>query len=279
MRRIWFAVTALTIGLVSTAGSAEGGSDEERLAGRGVRASLVINGENAPEEQVATARLVIDGNHYTPKFVGMDLLETFRIDSETNPRSIDVTDTDGPRKGETVKGIYKLEGDRYTMCRPLLAEALRPSEFVSKPESGLVVVVWTRDNPAEQARRKAIEVDRKAFEGTWVGESNIRDGKVVSDDEVKQVRLFLTADRYTMERGGDRTSRGTCKIDPTKTPKTMDISIIDGVYKGQTWLGIYELTDDTYHACFATEGKLRPDRFSSEPGSGRILWVFRREKK
>ena len=278
MRHLWFTISALAIGSVSTAGGTEGGSDEERLAGRWVMASLMINGENAPEEQVVSARLRVEGNRYTPQFEGKDISETFKIDADTKPRSIDFTYTDGPRKGETVKGIYKLEGDRYTMCRPLLAEAPRPTEFSSAPESGLVVVVWARDTPAEQARRKAIEDDRKAFEGTWVGESNIRDGITVSDDEVKQVRLILTGERYTLERGGDRTSRGTCKIDPMKTPKTMDISIIDGVNKGQTWLGIYELSGDLYHTCFATAGNPRPSRFRSEPGSGNILWVFRREK-
>jgi uncharacterized protein (TIGR03067 family) len=241
-------------------------------------ASLLINGQDAPEEQVATARLVVDGDTYTPKYEGKDIAESFRIDPETAPKSIDFTYTDGPRKGETVKGIYRLEGDRYIMCRPLRAEDPRPTRFAAEADSGLVLVVWTRDTPAEQARRKAIEVDRKAFEGTWVGETNTRDGKLIPEDEAKNVRLILTADRYTLERGGDQASRGFCKIDPTKTPKTMDISIIDGVNKGQTWLGIYELTGDTYRTCFATAGKPRPGEFSSEPGSGNILWVFKRMK-
>lgn len=219
MRRNGFAVTALAICVVWIAEGAASESDAERLAGHWVMASLVINGENAPDDQVSTAMLIVEGTHYTPKYEGKDILETFKIDPDTKPRSIDFTYTDGPRKGETVKGIYKLEGDRYIMCRPLRAEDPRPSEFASGPNSGLVLVVWTRDTPAEQARRKAIEADRKAFEGTWVGESNIRDGEMIADEEVKRVRLFLTADRYTMERGGDRTSRGTCMIDPRKRPR------------------------------------------------------------
>ena len=100
----------------------------------------------------------------------------------------------------------------------------------------------------------------------------------ISEDEARQARLIVTGDRYTMDRGNDRTSRGTTRIDPTRTPKTMDVSIIDGINKGQTWLGIYELSGDTYHACFATEGKPRPTAFTSEPGSGNVLWVFKREK-
>ena len=59
----------------------------------------------------------------------------------------------------------------------------------------------------------------------------------------------------------------------------MDIIIIDGLNKGQTWLGIYELSGDTYRSCFATEGKPRPTAFTSEPGSGNVLWVFKREKE
>ncbi|MCA1685669.1 MAG: TIGR03067 domain-containing protein, partial [Planctomycetia bacterium] len=112
----------------------------------------------------------------------------------------------------------------------------------------------------------------------WIGEFNRRDGKTVPEDEVKQVRLIMTGDRYTVERGGGKASRGTSKLDPTQAPKVIDISIIDGEYKGQHWLGIYELSSDTYRACFATVGKPRPKEFSSEPGSGNVLWIFRREK-
>ena len=161
---------------------------------------------------------------------------------------------------------------------PACAEDPRPTEFATGAESGLVLVVWKRDSPAERADRKAIDEDRKAFEGTWVGEFNQCDGTVIPESEARQARLIMTGDRYTIDRGGDRTSRGTCKIDPTKSPKTMDVTIIDGENKGQTRLGIYELSGDTYRACLAASGKPRPSAFSSEPGSGNVLWVFRKQK-
>ncbi len=274
MRRITLAVSALAV--FSVVAAAPGG-DPEDLTGHWLMVSLVVNGEAVGEDLVSTARLEVDGTRYQPTYDDVVVKETIKIDRATTPRAIDFTYVDGPRKGEKVRGIYKIEGDRYTMCRPIRAEDSRPVDFSSKTGSGLVLVVWARDTPAEQARRKAIADDRKAFEGTWAGEMNRRDGVTLSEDEAKQARLIITGDRYTMDRGNDRTSRGTTRIDPTSNPKTMDISIIDGVNKGQTWLGIYEVTGDTYRACFATEGKPRPSAFVSEPGSGNVLWVFKKD--
>lgn len=273
MRRIILAITAVAVPWLVAAGREAG-----PLAGKWLMVSLEINGEAVGEDLVSSASLVVEGDRYTPRYDERVISETIKVGPEASPRAIDFTYTDGPRKGEKVKGIYKLEGDRYVMCRPLRAESPRPSGFAAPAGSGLVLAVWARDTPTERARRKSIEDDRKAFDGTWVGAFNRRDGATVPEDEAKQARLIVTGDRYTMDRGEDRTSRGTTRIDPTRTPRSMDVSIIDGPHKGETWLGIYELSADTYRACFATEGGPRPTAFTSEPGSKQILWVFKREQ-
>jgi len=272
MRRTLLAISALAVPWLVAADR-----EAEPLAGKWVMVSLEINGESVGEDLVSSASLVVEGNRYTPRYDERVIPETIKVDPAKTPGAIDFTYTDGPRKGEKVKGIYKLEGDRYTMCRPLRAEDPRPTGFAAPARSGLVLAVWARDTPAERARRKAIEDDRKRFDGTWVGEFNLRDGVTIPEDEARQARLIVTGDRYTMDRGNDRTSRGTTRIDPTRTPRTMDVSIIDGPNKGETWLGIYELSAETYRACFATDGKPRPPAFTSEPGSGNVLWVFKRE--
>jgi uncharacterized protein (TIGR03067 family) len=64
----------------------------------------------------------------------------------------------------------------------------------------------------------------------------------------------------------------------TQTPKHFDVTISGGPTKGQTFPGIYELTDDTYKLCFLF-GKGRPTAFESTPGSGLMLQVLKREKQ
>src|SRR5262249_33921941 len=68
------------------------------------------------------------------------------------------------------------------------------------------------------------------------------------------------------------------KIDPTKTPKTIDYMLTDGQGKGMTSLGIYELNEenDTLKCCFAFPGKDRPEEFSSRKGSQRTLTTWRK---
>ena len=66
------------------------------------------------------------------------------LDPAPDPKAIDFTVTDGPHKGTTLKGIYTLMGDQFTVCRGLTAENVRPTEFATGAESGSSLVVWKR---------------------------------------------------------------------------------------------------------------------------------------
>jgi uncharacterized protein (TIGR03067 family) len=68
-------------------------------------------------------------------------------------------------------------------------------------------------------------------------------------------------------------------VDPSKSPKHFDATIIDGPAKGRTFGAIYELDGDTYQFCGSIRGKDRPAALTSEPGSGTMLQVLKREKQ
>ena len=68
-------------------------------------------------------------------------------------------------------------------------------------------------------------------------------------------------------------------IDPSKKPKTIDYQMTDGFTKGKTQLGIYEVDGDTFKSCFGKPGTERPTEFTSKPGDGRTLSVWKREKQ
>ena len=98
---------------------------------------------------VLVARLVIAGEAYSFRLGKSRLELTFKVDPSKKPRAIDLTVAEGPEKGKTYHGIYKLEGDTYTICRNVEPGKERPGEFVTRPDSGLMLVVWKRDKAAK----------------------------------------------------------------------------------------------------------------------------------
>jgi hypothetical protein len=73
--------------------------------------------------------------------------------------------------------------------------------------------------------------------------------------------------------------KATITVDPSKNPKTMDYQMTEGVTKGKTQLGIYELDGDTFRSCFSAPGAERPTEFTTKPGDQRTLTVWKREKQ
>ena len=69
------------------------------------------------------------------------------------------------------------------------------------------------------------------------------------------------------------------KLDPSKSPKAIDVTITEGPSKGAVMLGIYEFDGDTLKVCFDPEGKKRPTEFKSPAGSQTFYNVHKRAKK
>ena len=127
----------------------------------------------------------------------------------------------------------------------------------------------------------AFTKELKALAGTWRPVSTENNGYKASEEDLKGNRWIRDVDgRWTMRRG-DKTvvEWAVKKIDATKNPKTIDIEITAGAYKGVVYLGIYELDGDTLRICFALPDRdERPTEFSASKGSIRALSAFKREK-
>jgi uncharacterized protein (TIGR03067 family) len=104
----------------------------------------VNTGGRQDPELIKEFRLVIKGNVHDEINPAEIVHATIRVDEATNPKSIDTTFTSGAQKNETTKGIYKLEGDRLTICRNHTAERPRPEKFESPEFTFVVLIVWER---------------------------------------------------------------------------------------------------------------------------------------
>jgi uncharacterized protein (TIGR03067 family) len=72
---------------------------------------------------------------------------TIKLDSTKKPKTIDTTYTEGPNKGQTLKGIYEVDGDTAKFCRAGAPDQDRPSEFKTKVGSGGLFSVYKRAKP------------------------------------------------------------------------------------------------------------------------------------
>ena len=128
---------------------------------------------------------------------------------------------------------------------------------------------------AEDAKKELEKI-----QGTWVVTSAEYNGGRVSAERAKTMKLICKDDKYVQTEGDKEVEKGSHKLDPSKKPKHMDITITDGEHKGKTQLGIYELEGDSLRICVNRAGeKERPAEFAAKPNTGYVMVVLKREKK
>lgn len=124
-----------------------------------------------------------------------------------------------------------------------------------------------------------LEKEVRKFQGTWTFESSEAGGKELPAGELKGFILTFEGDKHTVKKGDEVIQVGTQKLDPSKSPKTIDVTMVEGPNKGTVMLGIYEIDGDTLKVCFDPQGKKRPTEFKSAPGSENFVNVHKRVKK
>jgi uncharacterized protein (TIGR03067 family) len=115
------------------------------------------------------------------------------------------------------------------------------------------------------------------LQGTWKVVSLERDGKAAPDEAIReQDPWIIKGDKIVMdEKAKDGTS--TYKVDPAKTPKTIDVASHDRGVKSVP--GIYSVEGDTLKVCLSSPAnKERPTEFSAKEGSKASLYVLERQK-
>ena len=140
---------------------------------------------------------------------------------------------------------------------------------------GLVVSLLVGANALTQDAPKNAE----ALQGTWKLSAGEADGKAIPEKEIKDGKLVIKGEHYTVTLPGRGTVKGTQKLDPAKEPKTIDIMDASGPNKDKTCLGIYELKGDEFRVAFAPPEKARPRKFATVPDSGQWMHVWKRVKK
>ena len=228
--------------------------------------TLEIEGKPVTDPAVLNdAKIIIDGEKFTTTSMGATYQGTVKLDPTATPPSIDLAFTDGPEKGNSSLGIYKLEGNTWKLCLTLNAKK-RPSDFSTKLASGTALETLQR-------------TPDPALEGEWTAISGEMDGKALPDAYVKNGQRIVNGDQITIRFGDYVFMKADFTVDAGKTPKTIDYKLTDGPDKGKVRLGIYEIDGDTFKSCMALPGAARPTTFDASAGNGQTLSVWKKMKK
>lgn len=132
-------LTALAaFGLLLCVASSARADDQEKIQGTWKAEKATLGGMDAPAQELEKMVLEFKGNKATPRDK-QDNPADFTLDATKKPKTMDLKTA----KGETMQGIYELDGDTLKVC--LSREGERPTKFESAEGSRTMVIVFKRE--------------------------------------------------------------------------------------------------------------------------------------
>jgi uncharacterized protein (TIGR03067 family) len=144
MQRIICVMVVLTTPLLLAADSDDDVRKElKALQGKWKTVAMEVAGKPSPKDEIPAFTFVIAADG---KSTGRTPQEEFRftisVNPKKDPKTIENLHESGEQKGKKQYGIYKLEGDKFTVCMtvPGSAEKDRPTDFTTKDTTNVVFV-------------------------------------------------------------------------------------------------------------------------------------------
>ncbi len=121
--------------------------------------------------------------------------------------------------------------------------------------------------------------DGQKLQGAWTLTELIVGGVKVPEEDLQGTRFVFEGNKLTVVQAMLKTTF-TFKLDPARKPAAVDLTALDGDFKGTVSPGIYELKGDTLRWCQSNDekNKDRPKAFASPEKSRVYLFTFKRVK-
>jgi uncharacterized protein (TIGR03067 family) len=177
---------------------------------------------------------------------------TLKLDPTKRPKMWVRTIRYGFRSGETHREWYELRGDELRVG-PLKARGSNAAAAVG----GVRKFRRLKPDPEKQ---KAVEEELKRLDGAW---DLVATGGAEKDGDPKEIgiRFIFSGGTYRLEDAGlGPLGGGTIRVDPTRSPKALDLIDKDG----RANLAIYELRGDELRWCMANWALPRPTKFAQK---------------
>ena len=268
-------------------------NDLERLQGTWNVASVVIDGQQMPLDAANGPRVIVKGNRFTSIGMGAQYEGTLEVDQKKTPKTFDLVFTAGHATGTRNRGIYKLDGETWTIC--LATRGKRPRTFVARAGTGVALETLVRgrvggrkadESSAGKRGASGVSKSRAApqdatgsatiLEGEWAMVSAVFSGAPMSDDMVKWCTRITRGDTTMVLAGPQTMLKATFTLDASIEPHGIDYVNLEGSNKGKGQAGIFALRNGVLSICMAAPGKPRPGNFGSKPRDGRSFTTWRR---
>ena len=105
---------------------------------------VLLGGKDITEHLKEMKFEIRDGGKYTAQVGELKDDATFTADPAKKPKEMDVKPNGGPNKGQTVKAIYKLEGDTLVLCYDHDKSENRQSKFESPEGTTVLLITYKR---------------------------------------------------------------------------------------------------------------------------------------
>jgi len=137
---------------------------------------------------------------------------------------------------------------------------------------GLIAATWLLPNQEDAAKK-----DLAAMQGTWALVSMEVDGQAVDADKLKSTTLTIKDSKYTL-LARKQQHEVELTLDPSKTPKTVDMKFLDGPNKDRIGRAIYQIDGKTLKICRGLDPQQdRPESFKTEGQINYFVMVWERE--
>lgn len=265
-------------------------------------ASLTVDGSAMPPAMLATSRILIDGDRFRSETPEATYEGTFDIDVELEPMAIDIAFAAGPEAGNTNRGIFRLDGDRFELCLDVNGGE-RPRAFATAQGSGHAHEVLRRtsgERPSAvdggEATANAVAghrdatpaIDREGFafvpsptlarlQGEWIAVEIVRDGMALPPHMLGHAHRSATDNEVRITIGGRTVIHALVRFAAGDAESTVDYLNLAGETAGRQQLGVFQWRGADACFCMAAPGQPRPEDFMAPAGSGRTLSVWRRE--
>ncbi len=124
--------------LACAAAVADNAVDQKLLAGAWKPKAASLGDNKIDEMVLETVTLVYEADKYTLTIGDKIEKGSYLLDAGKTPKALDIFPTEGDNNGKTFLAVYKIEGDKLTICYSL-TPSVRPEDFEADSNTLLVV--------------------------------------------------------------------------------------------------------------------------------------------